>query len=90
MNSKAHKQIIKILIYKIETGFFIDSRDLPQLNLFVKEEVNLIKVIPEAIKYLFKHNEGVDVRVLMEVPVFSDDSSTPERIIQLEQLPNAA
>ena len=88
MNSKIHKIIISI--YKIDTGFFVDSRDLPQLNLFVKEEINLINAIPEGIKYLFKHNEGVEVRVLMEVPVFSDDSSTPERIIQLEQLPNAA
>ena len=86
----SNKLKIKISIYKIDTGFFVDSRDIPQLNLFVKDEINLINAIPEAIKYLFKHNEGAEVRVLMEVPVFSDESSTPERIIQLEQLPNAA
>ena len=84
------KEKITILIEKIDSGYFVDSQDLKQLNLFVKMEIDLINAIPEAIKYLFKHNRGVDVRVLMEVPVFPVDSPNSERIIELENLSKAA
>ena len=81
---------IRILISNIDTGFFVTSNDLPELNLFVQNEYGLVNAIPQAIKYLFKHNDGIDVRVLMEVPVFPDNSSEPEKIIQLEELTQAA
>ena len=55
-----------------EAGFFISSKDLPELNMLVREERNLTSAIPNAVKYIYKHNRGLDVRVLMEVPVFQD------------------
>lgn len=50
--------------------FFVNSHDLPALNMIVKRESNLTIAIPNAIKYIYKRNRGMDVRVLMEVPVF--------------------
>ena len=55
-----------------EVGFFISSRDLPELNILVREERNLTSAIPNAVKYIYKRNRGLDVRILMEVPVFQD------------------
>ena len=51
-------------------GFFVNSEDLPELNIRIQDEYQLTNVIPKAIKYLFRHNEGREVRVIMEVPVF--------------------
>jgi len=81
---------VKIFICKHENGFFVDSDDLPELNVFVENEHDLVNAIPQAIKYLFKHNENAEVRVLMEVPVFSDDYSIPERIVELEDIKKVA
>ena len=39
-----------------DVGFFISSRDLPELNMLVREERNLPSAIPHAVKYIYKHN----------------------------------
>ena len=69
--------MIETILVQIEpmdegVGFFISSRDLPELNMLVREERNLTSAIPNAVKYIYKRNRGLDVRVLMEVPVFQD------------------
>lgn len=69
--------MIETILVQIEPldggeGFFISSKDLPELNMLVREERNLTSAIPNAVKYIYKHNRGLDVRVLMEVPVFQD------------------
>ena len=64
------RETITITIERIDTGFYVDSDDLPTLNLLVQEEVKLVVAIPEAVKYLYKHNRQLDVRVLMEIPIF--------------------
>ena len=69
--------MIEAILVQIEqmdedVGFFISSKDLPELNILIKEERNLTSAIPNAVKYIYKHNRGLDVRVLMEVPVFQD------------------
>ena len=55
-----------------DVGFFISSKDLPELNMMIRKERNLTSAIPNAVKYIYKRNRGLDVKVLMEVPVFQD------------------
>ena len=55
-----------------EAGFFISSKDLPELNMLVRDEKNLTSAIPAAVKYIYKANRGIDVKILMEVPIFQD------------------
>ena len=83
------KETIIVTIQPVETGFFVDSQDLPQMNLFVREAAKLVEAIPEAIKYLYKHNRGMDVRVLLEVPLLGQ-AETPQREVEITRLPLAA
>ena len=66
----AEREKVVLTIEQVPDGYYIDSRDLTELNLFISSIDKLLTAVPEAIKYLYKHNRGMDVRVLMEVPVF--------------------
>ena len=83
----AEREKIVLTIEQVPNGFYIDSRDLTELNLFISSIDKILTAVPEAIKYLFKHNRGMDVRVLMEVPVFSGST---EEYVELEPLQLAA
>jgi len=62
---------IAVFIEPLETGgFLVDSDDLPQLNIFVHEEGNLVTAVSQAIKYLYRHNRNMEVNVMMPVPDF--------------------
>ncbi len=76
-SARGDETVIESILVRIETmdegvGFFISSKDLPELNVLVREERNLTSAIPNAVKYIDKRNRGLDVRVLREVPVFRD------------------
>ncbi len=81
------RETILLNIEGVGGGYYIDSRDLPELNVFVNAFDKIVTAVPQAIKYLYKHNRGMEVRVLMECPVFSDSS---EEYVELEPLPLAA
>ena len=83
----AEREKIVLTIDKVPNGYYIDSRDLTELNLFISSIDKILTAVPEAIKYLYKHNRGMDVRVLMEVPVFSVST---EEYVELELLHLAA
>ena len=83
----AEREKVVLTIEQVPNGFYIDSRDLTELNLFISSIDKILTAVPEAIKYLFKHNRGMDVRVLMEVPVFSGST---EEYVELEPLQLAA
>ena len=67
---KSETIIVQIERMGEQAGFFVNSKDLPELNMIVKEERNLAVAIPNAIKYIYKRNRELDVMILMEVPVF--------------------
>ena len=73
------RETITVTIAQMGAGFFVDSDDLPTLNLLVKEEVKLVMAISEAVKYLYRHNRQLDVRVLMEIPVFDVPATAPPK-----------
>ena len=86
----ANREKIVLTIEQVPSGYYIDCRDLPELNLFISSFEKILTAVPEAIKYLYKHNRGMDVRVLMEVPVFSDAAVKSEKYVELEPLQLAA
>ena len=81
-----HQARIMVTIQQVQGGFFVDSEDMPELNVFVAKEERLTMAVPEAIKYLYKHNHKKKVRVLMEVPIFErrDRSKKPRRMVEIE------
>ena len=52
-------------------GFWVQSKDMLGLNLFVRKESGLPSAIATGIRCLYQYDEGKDVRVIMAVPVFS-------------------
>ncbi len=83
---RQHQERITVTIERVQGVFFVDSEDMPELNVFVAKEERLTTAIPEAIKYLYKHNHNKDVRVLMEVPIFGGQgrSRKPRRMVEIE------
>lgn len=83
----SERETIVLTIEQVAGGYYIDSQDLPELNVFVKAIDKVVTAVPEAIKYLYRHNRGMDVRVFMEVPVFPDST---QECVELQPLPLAA
>lgn len=83
---RQHQERITVTIERVQGGFFVDSEDMPELNVFVAKEERLTMAVPEAIKYLYRHNHHKDVRVLMEVPIFASQggSQKPRRTVEIE------
>ena len=90
MSRRTNVDRIMIAIERIAgQRFYVDSNDLPELNLVVEGESNLTVAVPNAIKYIYKNNRGLDVRVLMEVPVL-DAAAEPEPVREVEVIKQAA
>ncbi len=84
------REKIVVAIQPVDTGYYVDSTDLPELNIFVKDATRLVDAISGAIRYLYKHNRGLDVRVFMEVPLFAKERVAPQSAVELEPLAQAA
>ena len=82
-----NRETIAITIDKAGTGFFVSSDDLPELNVFVRNAAGLTTAVPEAIKYLYRHNRNVEVMVFMEVPVLP---TAQPKSVNIEPLQQAA
>ena len=74
-------------MHKVENGYYVDSDDLSELNLFLDSLEKVYSAVPEAIKYPYKHK---DVRVLIEVPFPTDNVAGTENVVGLERLDIAA
>ncbi|MCR9258223.1 MAG: hypothetical protein NXH95_00740 [Pseudomonadaceae bacterium] len=79
---------ITILIAQVKNGgYLVESNDLPELNIFVRDEANLKTAIPAAIKYLYKHNRNINVQVSMQGPALDiprpDGRASSRRYVEL-------
>ena len=85
MGGGTMRERIVVAINRLGDGlFYVDSPDLPELNIAVGSEAGLTVAIPTAIKLIYKKNRNLDVRVLMEVPVFERASDLePQREVEI-------
>ena len=81
------RESILITIDEAGAGFFVSSDDLPELNVFVQSADGLITAVPDAIKYLYRHNRNVEVMVLMDVP---DLPTANPNCVEIEPVQQAA
>ena len=80
------KRTIMVTIEKISTGFWIDSEDMPELNVFVRSEAAITEAVIKAVEYFYRHNHKEKVRCVMEVPKFGARRvRIPKQAIEIER-----
>ena len=63
---KQYMETIAVNVEPVSGGFFVDSDDLPTLNLFVQDVRRLLSAIEHGVKYLYRHNRKMEVSVFFD------------------------